>query len=199
MFYEGLSKRFALRLLEIGFNDEKLNEFYGFNTSIVESTLFVDNFYMLRFMKVFIDNIKKTHKTLNYILKSQYKGASAIYETVSMFDGDSYDIWSIVQDKSMLREYFTEVCKYIIHPMMKRYSIYSQVICVLIFDYLYLEMLEEEVSAERFRMKKYLIINEVDSLQLSTKRVYLSAKENEMMEREISVWQDQKRRHVKKK
>lgn len=200
MLFEGLSRNIGLRLVDIELNggaDDLFKKEYESEKGAMMSVMFKDSFYMLRFIEIFGDNIKKTHITLPHILKNQYRNAKNIYDKVTAFKSDYASIKYAINTNQEFSDYYRDVLTYIILPFCKRHSIYSpNMVYILMMD-LYFHMLSVHIGytvkdANRAFLRNYT--NEQTAV-LIDEIVWLSPTVKDMMKEELLIWKQLKNAH----
>lgn len=192
MFYDGLSKRFALRLLDIGADNKALSSFNSYDENALRNTIYKDNFYLIKFIRMIQDNIQKSHKTLSYILRNQYINANSVYDQMTT-DGDLDKI-----PTEMMRGLYEDVVKYIISPILRRYEIYSPTIIYVLFKAIYYSMLAVYIDGNKYNMMIKDVYSNIYEIDVED-NVWLHAIEKRMMKDELSVWKELKLKHMKTK
>lgn len=136
MLYEGLSRKHALRLLD----DATNKQYYDTHKKSIHHSLYRDTFYATKFWPIISDNIKKTHQTLAYILRNQYRSASEIYSFLkTLFDiNPSIDMTTFVQTilafpNISIQAHFQDVYTFLIMPLFKKYSIFSPSLVITLY------------------------------------------------------------------
>lgn len=151
MLFEGLSRKHALRLHDITFTVHTQDEasqlalYYQKHQKQISSTVYKDAYYCFKFWIIIADFVKKTHSSLAYILRTQYRNSNDVYSSVKSFLDQSEQNTTMEQfiefvlhlPSEMVVPYFEDVYTFLIMPVFKRYSIYSPSLLLL----LYLDMM----------------------------------------------------------
>lgn len=212
MLYEGLSRRHALRLIEIvdsrQTTEALLSEYFTKNKASLQNSLFKDAYFGFKFWSLLTDNIKRTHTTLAYILRKQYRNVDAVYEHLRDYiNKESTPSIQGLQkhvalgDPNVYSNYYEDVNKYIILPVMKRFSLYSpfmsfvifmDILCVMVDSYI-----EKGWSAKSkdFMSQLTSLLNVDWMVDTETSIYWLTQAELEMMADEISVFKQLRQRH----
>lgn len=135
--FEGLSRKHALRLLS---NTDDVENYYAKNRRQISNTVFRDAFYSFKFWNIMADVIKKTHQTLGYILRSQYRHSNEVYAKLYAYFQDNKDssvesVTSFILSlpKECMEEYFSDVYNFLLFPIVNKYGIYSPSLILLLF------------------------------------------------------------------
>jgi hypothetical protein len=117
-------------------------EYYCLNKTNIKQHLFCETRFGLRFAPVILETIKKTHKTLPYILRNQYTTAKEVYSSVidipkhvMIANSDSaycFHIFNRMSTCPILAAYFQDVFRYLIDPVYKRFGYFSPVMTVVL-------------------------------------------------------------------
>jgi hypothetical protein len=206
MLFEGLSRNIGLRLLDIecgrdvDLRDAAYSELYTKEKESMNRVMFKDSFYIVRFVEVFSECIKKTHTMLPYILRNQYKKADEVYKIVVQEHNQEGHVIDVVNSITSFQELYREVMVYIIAPMLKRHGVYSPNIVYMLMIDLYMYMVGEyqgymhrDVGREFLRSYVSEQTNEgIDGI------LWLSPTMKAIMKDELQVWKAMKRVHKKK-
>lgn len=187
MLFDGPSKRHALGMIT------NMEAYYQENKQQIHRTVFNDSYYSYRFIPVFNENIRRTHSTLDYILRKQYRNANTVFNFIfSKTYATLQDFVSTIERYDDMQEYIQDVEQFIIHPMLKRHGMYSPNFSFLAFLNMFLLMgstystLRQESEAlqnlakETTNLKIYIDINHQD----------------EMRNDEIQIWRNLHSRHT---
>jgi hypothetical protein len=165
----------------------------------MQKVMFKDSFYILRFVEIFSECIKKTHNTLPYILRNQYKNAEVVFKIIQNVE-DEKKI-STISHVQTFGEYYRDVVVYIISPLLKRHGVYSPNIVYMIMIDLYMHMLGEYFGCHlrdrgREFLRSYVMTQTHKDIDDIT---WMSQPMKEMMKDELDVWRSMKRIHHKRK
>lgn len=147
MIFTGLSKQCIDQLLEC-YGKKCQNDIHneGCYVSVRQHLVkgvFPETKYGIRFLPFVLETIKKSHTTLPYILRQQYRNAHSVYAAVLKIpqelkdkrDIENYcsDIWKRVQGLGALSDYFEDVAQYLIAPVFKKFGYFSPSMMINIF------------------------------------------------------------------
>jgi hypothetical protein len=136
MLFEGLSRKHASHFLEEN-NNESIVLYYAKYKQQISNTIYKDSYYGFRFWTLLMDHMRRVHTTLPLIMRSQYKGCDELYMYFKKCENRSSDIRGVMNDMLVCSEWcgalFEETCKFIIYPILKRYSVYSPTLVVFMF------------------------------------------------------------------
>lgn len=203
MVFEGLSRKLGLRLIELEQSDFDLFTELD-NNEVVLQILYKDAFYLLRFLEIISDNIKKTHRTLSFILRNQYRNTSSIFNTITESLKINLPIkekYKILLDRiSNLKDfdqYYRDVLRFIILPVLKKYNIYSPNLVYMIFMDLLFFMIGSyhgyEIQDEnRNFIRNYVSLQSENEIQ---EIVWLKPVIKTMMKDELQLWKNLKQIH----
>lgn len=198
MMFSGLSLHDGLRLLEMHTTGKLASEQIPSCT-----TLYKDTFYLLRFTEILLENIRRSHTTLGYILRSQYRDADKVYRSLLDEETASGDIKQIV--KHMTQEYYHDVFRYLISPQLKKYGMYSPTISYMIFislvNTMYMEYMSKSwynVDKEHIRRVTRIDLEYIQELVQANRNVF-SDELYDQMSQEMQEWQVLKQRHFRRK
>lgn len=175
--------------------------YYLNNKQFIERTLFIDTSHGIRFTPVVLETIKKSHKTLAYILRNQYSNADELFKTVIDVPRDElkndsgycFDIFERITAYTHLLPYYRDVCEYIIFPVFKRFGYYSPTMTVAIFVGL-LCMLGETYSSQYYGLVwKHFIKRNYPHFQIVKMIKNLAEFDKQMITDEMRVWTSYRR------
>jgi hypothetical protein len=111
--------------------------YYHNNAPAIAKTLFVDTCFGIRFTPVIFETIKKSHKTLPYLLRNTFANAEQVFKKVidipkgivienceSTF---CFDVYSRLAVCDELAEFYEDVCDKLIYPVYERDNFYRPV------------------------------------------------------------------------
>jgi len=117
--------------------------YYSSNRHAISRTLFSQTSFGLRFTPVILETIKKSHKTLPYILRNQYFGAHDMYKELLDIPKDiaiarndkeyCYDFFQRIASYESMQPYYKEVFDSLIHPIFRRFGYYSPSMGITVF------------------------------------------------------------------
>jgi len=206
MLFEGLSKNIGLRLLELEtrYKDDAsatqshITELYKTEKDAMQRVMFKDSFYVLRFVEILTECIKKTHPTLPYILRNQYDNAVEVFVSLKGLDIDA--IIDAIKSNPLFENFYRDTLKYIISPLLKRHGLYSPNIVFMMMIDLYMYMLSDYIGYEardvaREFIRTYVINQTHDTIH---EVVWLCDPIKQMMKDELTTWKAMKHVHKKK-
>jgi hypothetical protein len=202
MLYEGLSKRFSSKLIDVhniraptGIDEEGLKAFYQRDPNILNHTLFKDSFYLYRFVDVLVDNVRHVHKTLPYILRTQYRNADKLF--IACRDRQDYLEAMIEQGDDVWMPFFADVVVYMIVPMLRKYGFYSPIIVCALFNDLYRVMLIDynNCNTTQLYYKKYTWMD----LSEVVVNAFASSVYHILLQSEVVVWKSLQEGHRRNK
>lgn len=200
--FEGLSKKIGLRLLEIENAHEgdplalKLDDLYELERDAMNRVMFKDSFYVLRFVEILTECIKKTHPTLPYILRNQYRNANCLFLSAK----EAKNAVAHLSSLEHFVPFYRDVLKHIMSPLLKRHGLYSpNVLYMMVID-LYMFMLSDYLGYEmRDRAREFIkgyaanqTPEDIDGI------VWICGPMKQMMKDELYVWQSMKMAHSRK-
>lgn len=176
--------------------------YYSANRVSIIQTLFEETSYGIRFTPVILETIKKSHKTLSYILRNQYKHADAIYQhVIGMTDDVMYkqtesqfcfSIYKRMCECPELPAYYKEVCDNLITPVFKRYGYYSPTMSIVIFIGLMCFLGETYCSQYYGLAWKHFIKDGYPKAKVMEAMAQLDANEKTMIRDEMNTWRNMK-------
>ena len=200
MIFDGLSLRHALGLCNL---DET---YYNKNKVSIINSVFKESFICTRFTLMLVDNLKKSHTTYGYILRSFYSKAQDIYdEIVAHMNENNVDTMKLFSSASSMhmQSYYDQVSVNIIIPLMKQYGIFSPNLIFMIFIELYTSMLidyEHNTSIRHDLIKYYKTFpkNYTTNISKTIEKIesldWIGETQRGMMLDELRVWNSIKAR-----
>lgn len=177
--------------------------YYTANRIAIIKSLFIDTSHGIRFTPVILETIKKSHKTLSYILRNQYKNADAIYQKVIAISDDAvlnreesrfcFSIIKRLQECPELPAYYKDVCDNIITPVFKRFGYYSPTMTFVIFIGLICFMGETYSSQYYGLVWKHFVKDGYPHAKVLEGMSLLDAHEKMMVRDETNTWRNIKR------
>lgn len=204
MLYEGLSRKIGLRLLDIecdrngSTRNLAFSELYLREKEPMNRVMFKDSYYIVRFVEVFSECIKKTHNMLPYILRNQYKNCEDVFKSIQNVP-DNKKIQELMM-MPMFEALYREVMIFIISPLLRRHGVYSPNIALMVMVDLYMHMIGEYVGFHiRDMSREYLRSYVQDQTAESIDHIaWLSPSIKVIMKDELDVWKSMKRIHRRK-
>lgn len=137
MIFTGKQKSLVDEALDFSYNPQ----WYATKASDLQSMLFPETKYGMRFLPFVLETIKKSHPTLPYILRQQYREADSVFIQVLRLPShiardqeESFcnSIFDRLRHPSV-QQYYQDVCKFLIHPFFKRFAYFSPYMSVCLF------------------------------------------------------------------
>ena len=117
--------------------------YYINNKNAVANSLFKETAFGIRFTPVLLETLKRTHKTLTYILRNQYAGAEQVFRNVlelpkeNIINGQEsvycFNVYERMQECLYINEYSKHVIENLIQPTLKRFGYYSPTMSYVLF------------------------------------------------------------------
>lgn len=204
MMFQGLSKKIGLRLIDIESRlegaelDASMGEVYDKEKEAMRRVMFKDSFYLVRFAEILTECLKKTHHTLPYILRNQYRNAGTIYAATATCPAQA--VVSSLSSMPEFEHYYRDVVKYIIAPLLKRHGLYSPNIVYMIMMDLYMYMLSDYNGYHlrdiaRVFLQSYVTDQTPENIDAI---MWLPCTTRQMMKEELAVWKSFKDIHKKR-
>lgn len=202
--FSGLSLTHGLRLIDLQMSEDakEMTRYIEDDRNILY-VLFKDTFYLLRFTEVLIENIKRSHTTLSYIMRSQYRDADTVYKTLLDQNSTMRSMSSICRGTTS--NYYNDVFKYLISPQLKKYGMYSPTVSYMIYLSLvnkmytdYVSKAWQETDKEHIHRIIRIDIDYIESL-VTIGQNNIPEALLKLMQEEISSWRQQYARHFKKR
>jgi hypothetical protein len=208
MLFEGLSKKHSLRLIDItAFTcHTELDDYYQRNKNQIVNTLYKDGYYGFKFWGLLSENIYRIHREIEYIMRCQYRNAQSVYSYLvgSNITSTSNGLDTIrvilACPKEVMSDYWCDVYTNIMVPVLKRHTLYSPTMIVMIFLNLVGLLIEKYICKDYGVHRKHLISNypkyyfmmdEVDACN------WLPNTLKEMIKDEHLVYKELKDRHYR--
>lgn len=194
MIFEPLSSKFALNLIDANLDSNKLINIHKNDGEVIKRTLFTESFYLSRFIDMLSENIRKSHTTLPYILRTQYRNSNTVFDILANCTDTNTAIYAINKEQK-IAEYFQDVHNYIIMPVLKRHGVYSFNIVYLLFINLVFHMAADYISKD---YKKLVFSLQDEIYKNNYDIVWINDAFKTFMNEELQVWKTLKQQHSKK-
>lgn len=175
--------------------------YYTNKRSDISKYLFTETCFGVRFTPVILETIKKSHKTLPYILRNQYSNADEIYQClinipkeVTIEGGESaycFHLYSRLKNcpSNSLQKYFEDVCESLIFPVFKRFGYYSPTMTVILFVGLLCHVGEHYNNQLYGLVWKHFVRNSYPAADITKCVMQLSQLDKDMVRDELEAWE----------
>jgi len=139
--------------------DDGSGDYYKKHVLQVRSTVFRDAYYASKFWGLLAENIRKTHNSLAYILRVQYRNADAVFMELSgvarglgkpslcgVLALSRAILCPSVSVVDCMSSYKADVFGYLIVPVLRRHGMYSPLMAHSIFVNLVCSMMDTYVE-----------------------------------------------------
>lgn len=179
--------------------------YYDTNRVAIMKSLFYDTSFGIRFAPIILETIKKSHKTLSYILRNQFKMSNEVYRDIIEMSADSvlkrtesqfcFAIYTRMQQCEHLKGYYDEVTRALIIPVFERFGYYSPTMCFVVFIGLMCFMGETYSNQVYGLVWKHLIRDGYPADTIIQTSYQVDDLEKRMIADEIHAWNSAKRSH----
>lgn len=195
MLYDGVSKRHCYNIFKIEKNKRFM--YYEKHCEIIKATVFKDSFFTFRFVRLFVDLIKKTHNTLASILKSQYRNADYVYHTIFILNADK-DVFEALKlcERDKLVQFTNDIETNLIEPILQRHGIYSPNL-ISIITYMLICFTGEVYSPNYIQKEKYRMqLKMIENLESFIKFQSIFITDDQLILDELHVWSSIGKRRI---